>query len=103
MGFAGTKRNVYSSEKVREMRNERKTKKAKVDGIDDATYQHYLGDLLGAGHLKIGGFTKMDIEMTKDITGLGISLGMGNPCVSTYTPVGNVNVFSQLLIFSILD
>ena len=64
----GTKRNMYSPEKVRNMRSERKTKKAKVDGCDDATYQHCLGDLIGAGHLKISGFTKMETDITNDMS-----------------------------------
>ena len=60
MGFAGTKRGVYSSEKVREMRSERKTKKAKVAGVSDKDFQYYLGDLIGAGHLKLMGFRKQN-------------------------------------------
>lgn len=64
--FASTKRNEYSSEKVRTMRSERKTKKSKVDGCDDTTYQCILGDLIGAGHLSICGFTKMETDITND-------------------------------------
>lgn len=60
MGIFGTKRSMYDSAKIRKMRSERKLKKAKVDGITDAEYQHSLGDLIGAGHLTIEGFTKMD-------------------------------------------
>lgn len=60
MGIFGTKRSMYNSAKVRQMRSERKLKKAKVDGITDAEYQHSLGDLIGAGHLTIEGFSKMD-------------------------------------------
>ena len=68
---------MYSPEKVRNMRSERKTKKAKVDGCDDTTYQHCLGDLIGAGHLKITGFTKMETEITNDmspITQTGVAI-----------------------------
>ncbi len=64
MRFAGTKRNTYTSEKVRQMRSERKTKKANVDGVTDAQYQHSLGDLIGAGHLMINGFENVNSEMT---------------------------------------
>jgi hypothetical protein len=78
MGFAGTKRSVYSSEKVREMRSERKTRKASVPGKTDAEYQQALGDLIGAGHLRLVGFNKMETEKTQDTTPLGQSLGMGN-------------------------
>ena len=75
MGFMGTKRNMYSPEKVRNMRSERKTKKAKVDGCDDTTYQHCLGDLIGAGHLKITGFTKMETDITNDTNPLANFFG----------------------------
>jgi hypothetical protein len=76
MRFAGTKRNTYTSEKVRQMRSERKTKKANVDGVTDAQYQHSLGDLIGAGHLSIMGFNHLDITTTVDTTPLGQALGM---------------------------
>ena len=85
MGFMGTKRNMYSSEKVRNMRSERKTKKAKVDGCDDATYQHCLGDLIGAGHLKIGGFAKMDTTMSKKTTPFGQMFGTNDDTIIKHT------------------
>ena len=64
MRFSGTKRNIYTSEKVRQMRSERKTKKANVDGVSDKMYQHSLGDLIGAGHLVINGFKEVNSEIT---------------------------------------
>ena len=64
MRFSGTKRNIYTSEKVRQMRSERKTKKANVDGVSDKMYQHSLGDLIGAGHLVINGFENVNAEIT---------------------------------------
>jgi hypothetical protein len=63
MRFAGTKRNTYTSEKVRQMRSERKTKKASVPGKKDVDYQQSLGDLIGAGHLMINGFYGISAEM----------------------------------------
>jgi hypothetical protein len=83
--FIGTKRNEYTKNKVRIMRSERKLKKAKVDGVTNDTYQHCLGDLIGAGHLKLMGFNKMDIEMVKDTTPLGMTLGMGNDTLIKHT------------------
>ena len=64
MRFSGTKRNIYTSEKVRQMRSERKTKKASVDGVSDKMYQHSLGDLIGAGHLLINGFENVNTEIS---------------------------------------
>ena len=83
--FIGTKRNQYTKDKVRNMRSERKTKKAKVAGVSDKDFQHYLGDLIGAGHLKLMGFRKMETDMTNDTTPLGNSLGMGNNVVRMHT------------------
>lgn len=62
MRFAQTKRNIYSSETVRQMRSERKKKKGFVPGKEQ-NYQHCLGDLIGAGHLKISGFQSMEKEI----------------------------------------
>ena len=64
--FSNTKRNEYTSEKVRSMRSERKNKKPMVDGVSDAQYQHCLGDLIGAGHLKINGFQNIESLMETD-------------------------------------
>jgi len=66
MRFANSKRNEYTSEKVRIMRSERKNKKAVVAGVTDAQYQICLGDLIGAGHLKIGGFQNIESEVETD-------------------------------------
>lgn len=76
MRFASTKRNEYSSDKVRKMRSERKLQKAKVDGVTNDVYQQCLGDLIGAGHLSIMGFNHLDITTTVDTTPLGQALGM---------------------------
>ncbi len=83
--FVGTKRNIYTKDKVRDMRNERKLKKAKVDGVTNDLYQFCLGDLIGAGHLKLTGFNKMDVEMVKDTSPLGISLGNGDDTLIRHT------------------
>ncbi len=74
--FNGTKRNEYSSERVRKMRSERKTKKAKVDGVTNDLYQYCLGDLIGAGHLSIMGFNHLDIKTVVDTSPLGQALNM---------------------------
>ena len=73
MRFSNSKRNEYTSEKVRIMRSERKNKKAVVEGVSDAQYQHCLGDLIGAGHLKIGGFQNMESEVETDTFANSIS------------------------------
>jgi hypothetical protein len=83
--FIGTKRNEYTKNKVRIMRSERKLKKSKVDGVTNDTYQHCLGDLIGAGHLKLMGFRKMQTDITNDTTPLGNALGMGNNIVMRHT------------------
>ena len=69
--IAGTKRRTYDKDKVRQMRSERKTKKAKVDGITDSVYQMCIGDLIGAGHLRINGFEGINVtrEMIQHFTG----------------------------------
>jgi hypothetical protein len=79
--FIGTKRNEYTKDKVRNMRSERKGRKAKVAGVSDKDFQYYLGDLIGAGHLKLEGFRKMETDIANDITPLGNALGMGNNVV----------------------
>ena len=66
MRFAGTKRKQYTSERVRQMRNERTLVKAKKDGVSDSQVQHYLGKLQAAGHMKVNGFRSMNIEQTVD-------------------------------------
>lgn len=71
--FSNTKRNEYTSEKVRSMRSERKNKKAVVTGVSDQNYQLCLGDLIGAGHLKIEGFEKMESQSEADTWANAIS------------------------------
>ena len=71
--FSNTKRNEYTSEKVRSMRSERKNKKAVVTGVSDQNYQLCLGDLIGAGHLKIEGFEKMEMQSEADTWANAIS------------------------------
>ena len=66
MGFAGTKRNLYTQVKIQKMRSERKTKKAKVDGVPDSSYIRSMGDLIGAGHLRFVGVNNVNIK-TEDI------------------------------------
>lgn len=66
MGFAGTKRNHYTQVKIQKMRSERKTKKAKVDGVPDSSYIRSMGDLIGAGHLRFVGVNNVNIK-TEDI------------------------------------
>jgi len=60
--LAGTKRMMYTSQKVKEMRNERLNVKAKKDGVSDSQVQHYLGKLQAAGHMKVSGFKSMKID-----------------------------------------
>ena len=62
MRFAGTKRQQYTSERVRKMRMERALVKAKKDGVSDSQVQTYLGKLQAAGHMKVSGFKKMSID-----------------------------------------
>jgi hypothetical protein len=71
--FSNTKRNEYTSEKVRSMRSERKNKKAVVTGVSDQNYQLCLGELIGAGHLKIEGFEKMEMQSEADTWANAIS------------------------------
>lgn len=60
--FAGTKRNTYTQVKIKQMRSERKHKKAKVDGIPDDVYIQTMGDLIGAGHLRFVGVNNINLE-----------------------------------------
>lgn len=62
MGFAGTKRNHYTQSKIQQMRSERKTKKAKVDGVPDSSYIRSMGDLIGAGHLRFIGISNINVK-----------------------------------------
>lgn len=62
MGFAGTARAVYTQSRIQKMRSERKTKKAKVDGVSDDKYIRSIGDLIGAGHLRFVGISNINIK-----------------------------------------
>ena len=64
--FAGTKRQQYTSERVRKMRNERAFVKAKKDGVSDSQVQHYLGKLQAAGHMRVNGFRSMSVDQKAD-------------------------------------
>ena len=61
--FMATKRNEYSSKKVREMRKHRRDMKPKKDFVSPETLQIKLGDLVAAGHMKIKGFKKLGVEV----------------------------------------
>ena len=80
--FAGTKRQTYTSERVRKMRNERAFVKAKKDGVSSEQVQAYLGKLQAAGHMKVNGFRGMNIERTINTPDpFSQSLGMTNAVV----------------------
>ena len=70
MRFAGTKRQQYTSERVRKMRMERGLVKAKKDGVSDSQVQHYMGKLQAAGHMKVNGFKNMKVD--SQAMGIGI-------------------------------
>ncbi len=76
MRFAGTKRSQYTTERVRKMRMERALVKAKKDGVSNEQVQHYLGSLQAAGHMKVNGFRKMNIEQKMDSDVFAQALGM---------------------------
>ncbi len=61
----GTKRNPYSSARVRKMRSERLLTKAKKDGVSNDQVQHYLGKLQAAGHMRLHGMTSFDVSVEK--------------------------------------
>lgn len=58
-------RRKYCRDKVQKMRAELASRKSNREGISDATYQSFLGKLQAAGHLKIEGFKKINIESTQ--------------------------------------
>jgi hypothetical protein len=76
MRFAGTKRQQYTTERVRKMRMERALVKAKKDGVSDSQVQHYLGQLQAAGHMKVNGFRSMNVEQNVLADAFSKSLGM---------------------------
>ena len=63
----GTKRNPYSSARVRKMRSERMMTRAKKDGVSNDQVQHYLGKLQAAGHMRLGGMISFDTNIDKDV------------------------------------
>jgi hypothetical protein len=63
----GTKRNPYSSSKVRKMRSERMMTRAKKDGVSNEQVQHYLGKLQAAGHMRLGGMVSFDTNIDTDV------------------------------------
>ena len=63
----GTKRNPYSSSKVRKMRSERMMTRAKKDGVSNDQVQHYLGKLQAAGHMRLGGMRSFDTKIDADV------------------------------------
>jgi hypothetical protein len=63
----GTKRNPYSSSKVRKMRSDRMMTRAKKDGVSNDQVQHYLGKLQAAGHMRLGGMVSFDTSIDKDV------------------------------------
>ena len=76
MRFAGTKRQQYTTERVRKMRMERVLIKAKKEGVSDSQVQTYLGKLQAAGHMKVNGFRSMNIEQNILADAFSKSLGM---------------------------
>ncbi len=65
MKFEGTKRNRYSKEKVRELRQNRKLMKPKKEGVSQQGLDSILGDLQAAGHLRINGFSGFGVDNTQ--------------------------------------
>jgi hypothetical protein len=63
----GTKRNPYSSSKVRKMRSEHMLTRAKKDGVSNDQVQHYLGKLQAAGHMRLHGMSSFDSKIDADI------------------------------------
>ncbi len=61
----GTKRNPYSSARVRKMRSERMMTRAKKDGVSNDQVQHYLGKLQAAGHMRVHGMSSFDASIEK--------------------------------------
>jgi hypothetical protein len=89
--LAGTKRSMYTSQRVKEMRSERLNVKAKKEGVSDEQVQRYLGKLQAAGHMRVNGFRKLSIdteELGIDTSALGIQSDRGY--------IKNMNVTFQL-------
>ena len=63
----GTKRNPYSSSRVRKMRSDRMLTKAKKDGVSNDQVQFYLGKLQAAGHMRLCGMSSFDTKIDADL------------------------------------
>ena len=63
--FAGTKRGKYTKDKVQQMRIARMLSKPKKEDISQEFWDRKLGKLQAAGHLKLNGFSKMEIGVSK--------------------------------------
>ena len=63
----GTKRNPYSSSRVRKMRSDRMLTKAKKDGVSNDQVQFYLGKLQAAGHMRLSGMRSFDTKIDADV------------------------------------
>lgn len=86
MKFAGTKRNTYTKDKVRELRQNRKLMKPKKEGVSQQGLDNILGELQAAGHLMITGFNSLGIENEKTPAGLNkVSYSLN---FSSYTEEG---------------
>ena len=55
-------RRKYCRQKVKDMRFEMASRKSGRDGISDSQFQHILGKLQAAGHMKINGFRGFNID-----------------------------------------
>lgn len=83
----GTNRKEYTSSKVRKMRLERLTTKAKKDGITNEQVQQYLGKLQAAGHLRLSNMTHFDVEMAPGANP-GTSIKSTRITINTYGEKG---------------
>ena len=98
MGFAGTTRAVYTQAGIQKMRSERKTRKAKVDGVPDSSYIRSMGDLIGAGHLRFVGVSNVNIK-TEDLMSNSACLNGGATLfLITLTRVSEPVISSPFLI-----
>lgn len=62
----------YSKTQVQELRDKRKFSKPKKEGISQEAWDRKLGRLLAAGHLRIGGFSSMNMERERMGTDYGV-------------------------------
>ncbi len=63
--IGGTKRGKYTKDKVQQMRTARILSKPKKEDISQNFWDMKLGKLQAAGHLKLNGFRKMEIGVSK--------------------------------------